>query len=80
MKEYDYVELIVEKEKHVKDGVHKGMDVWICDSEKISGAWLVLVWLKRIGELHNATAFYLLVWSIFYNLLLCPQPEVNEIS
>ena len=26
MKEYDRVELIVEKEKYAKEGVHKGMD------------------------------------------------------
>ncbi len=27
MKEYDRVELIVEKEKYAKEGVHKGMDL-----------------------------------------------------
>ena len=41
MKEYDRVELIVEKEKYAKEGVHKGMNGWICDSRKIDGLWLV---------------------------------------
>ena len=29
MKEYDKVELIVEKEKYAKEGVHKGMDGFV---------------------------------------------------
>ena len=41
MKEYDRVELIVEKEKYANEGVHKGMDGWICDPRKIDGFWLV---------------------------------------
>lgn len=41
MKEYDRVELIVEKEKYAKEGVHKGMNGWICDPRKIDGLWLV---------------------------------------
>ena len=41
MKEYDRVELIVEKEKYAKEGVHKGMDGWICEPRKIDGTWLV---------------------------------------
>ncbi len=41
MKEYDRVELMVEKEKYAKEGVHKGMDGWICDPRKIDGYWLV---------------------------------------
>ena len=41
MKEYSRVRLIVEKEKYAKDGVHKGMDGWICDPRNINGQWLV---------------------------------------
>ena len=41
MKEYDRVELIVEKEKYAEDNVHKGMDGWICDPRNIDGQWLV---------------------------------------
>lgn len=31
MKEMDCVEVIVEKECYAKEGVHKGMQGWICD-------------------------------------------------
>ena len=41
MKEYDYVEVIVEKEKYAKQGVHKGMQGTILDPRKIEGCWLV---------------------------------------
>jgi hypothetical protein len=41
MKEYDRVELIVEKERYVKHSVHKGMDGWICDPRNIEESWLV---------------------------------------
>ena len=43
MKEYDRVRLIVEKEKYAEDGVHKGMDGWICDPRNINGQWLVSI-------------------------------------
>ena len=41
MKEMDCVEVIVEKEKYANEGIHKGMQGWICDSETIDGTWLV---------------------------------------
>ena len=41
MKEMDTVEVIVEKEKYAKEGVHKGMQGWICDPRCIQGHWLV---------------------------------------
>ncbi len=41
MKEMDCVEVIVEKEKYVKDGVHKGMQGWICLDDNSNGTWLV---------------------------------------
>ena len=37
----DCVEVIVEKECYVKEGVHKGMQGWICDPNNIDGSWLV---------------------------------------
>ena len=37
----DNVEVIVEKEKYTRDGVHKGMQGWITEPENISGYWLV---------------------------------------
>ena len=41
MKELDCVEVIVEKDKYARDGVHKGMQGWICDSRNIDDSWLV---------------------------------------
>ena len=41
MKELDCVEVLVEKEKYAKHGVHKGMQGWICDGDCIEGYWLV---------------------------------------
>ncbi|MDE5755897.1 MAG: hypothetical protein K2I23_02275 [Clostridia bacterium] len=41
MKEYDYVEVIVEKEKYAKHCVHKGMRGTILDPRNIDGQWLV---------------------------------------
>ena len=37
----DTVELIVEKYKYTKEGIHKGMQGWICNEEKINDSWLV---------------------------------------
>ena len=37
MREMDCVEVMVEKEKYAKDGVHKGMQGWICDPDSIDG-------------------------------------------
>ncbi len=41
MKMMDCVEVIVEKEKYAKEGIHKGMQGWICAPETIDGHWLV---------------------------------------
>lgn len=41
MKMMDCVEIIVEKNKYTKYGVHKGMQGWICLDECIDGYWLV---------------------------------------
>lgn len=41
MKEMDCVKLIVEKERYIEDGVHKGMYGWICYPECSGGYWLV---------------------------------------
>ena len=41
MRELDCVEVMVEKEMYAKEGVHKGMQGWICDPESIDGTWLV---------------------------------------
>ena len=41
MKEMDCVEVMVEKETYAKDGVHKGMQGWICLEQRVEGYWLV---------------------------------------
>ena len=41
MKEMDCVEVIVEKEKYAKEGVHKGMQGWICLDDNSNSSWLV---------------------------------------
>ena len=41
MKYLDCVEVTVEKEKYAKDGVHKGMQGWICLEQRVPGYWLV---------------------------------------
>lgn len=41
MKEMDCVKLLVEKETYSKEGVHKGMQGWICDPRNIDNSWLV---------------------------------------
>ena len=41
LKEYDSVELIVDRECYAKDGVYKGMQGWICFDECSDGYWLV---------------------------------------
>ena len=41
MKMMDCVEVIVEKQQYAQDGVHKGMQGWICLEQRTSGYWLV---------------------------------------
>ena len=48
MKELDYVEIIVEKEKYAKEGVHKGMQGWICHPDVRNGCYLVS--FLQLGE------------------------------
>ena len=41
MKELDCIEVMVEKEKYAKDGVHRGMQGWICLDDGSNHSWLV---------------------------------------
>ena len=41
MRYMDCVEVIVEKNKYASEGVHKGMQGWICDERNIENCWLV---------------------------------------
>jgi len=51
MKELDCVEVIVEKDQYTRDGVHMGMNGWICDPRCIDGYWLVN--FPQYGEKEN---------------------------
>ena len=44
----DHVEVIAEKERYARDGVHKGMQGWITEPENINGYWLVI--FPQCGE------------------------------
>ena len=41
MKMMDCVEVIVEKPEYAAEGVHKGMQGWICLEDNCDGTWLV---------------------------------------
>lgn len=41
MKMMDCVEVIVEKKEYAKEGVHKGMQGWICLDDNRNGTWYV---------------------------------------
>lgn len=41
MKMMDCVEVIVEKKSYARDGVHLGMQGWICLEQRTEGYWLV---------------------------------------
>lgn len=41
MKEMDIVEIIVEKKEYTDEGVHKGMQGWICLDVCTDGYWVV---------------------------------------
>ena len=51
MKEMDCVAVTVEKERYTKDGVHRGMQGWICDSRNIDDSWLVN--FPQCGEMQD---------------------------
>ena len=40
MQMMDCVEVIVEKESYAREGVHKGMQGWICYEQEVDGYWL----------------------------------------
>ena len=51
MKKMDCVEVITEKECYTKEGVHKGMQGWICLNDCTNGYWLVC--FPQYGEKDN---------------------------
>lgn len=48
MKMMDCVEVIAEKNEYAMDGVHKGMQGWICMEQYRTGYWLVN--FPQLGE------------------------------
>ncbi len=75
MKEMDCVEVIVEKEDYAKEGVHKGMQGWICYGDNSYGAWLVC--FPQYGEKDNIATISIKE----ENLILLPNgmdARVNE--
>ena len=57
MKLMDCVEVIVEKSKYAKEGVHKGMRGVIWESECKNGAWVVLI--CQCGEKDDIADLYI---------------------
>ena len=57
MKIMDCVEVIVEKNKYAKEGVHKGMQGVIWDAESKDGAWVVL--FPQYGENEDSADLYI---------------------
>lgn len=74
MKEMDCVEVIVEKERYVRDGVHKGMQGWICLDDSSNGTWLVN--FPQCGEKEDIATIS--VKETDLKLLPCMDAEVNE--
>ena len=57
MKLMDCVEVIVEKNKYAKEGVHKGMQGVIWEPESKDGAWVVL--FPQYGEKEDIADLYI---------------------
>ena len=75
IKEMDCVEVIVEKERYTQDGVHKGMQGWICLEQRTKGYWLVN--FPQYGEKDDIAE----ISSLEEDLVLLPNgmdARVNE--
>ena len=57
MKLMDCVEVIVEKSKYAKEGVHKGMQGVIWEPECKNGAWVVLI--PQYGDKEDIADLYI---------------------
>ena len=57
MKIMDCVEVVVEKDKYVKEGVHKGMQGVVWEPECKNGAWVVLI--PQCGEKADIADLYI---------------------
>lgn len=81
MKEYDCVELTVEKERYAKYGVHKGMQGWICDEQRVEK--YVLVNIPQYGDhediatiaIHEKDLVVIPDWNAWVNERIRAQHE-----
>ena len=74
MKEMDCVEVVVEKDRYAKYGVHQGMQGWICDPRNIDESWLVN--FPQCGEKRDIAT--IAVKEKDLKLLPVMQAAVNE--
>lgn len=74
MKMMDCVEVVVEKDKYAKEGVHKGMQGVIWEAECINGAWVVLI--PQCGEKEDIADLY--IEEIDLKLIPVMHASVNE--
>ena len=74
MKMLDCVEVLVEKESYASEGVHKGMQGVIWESECKNGAWVVLI--PQCGE--NADIADLYIKEEDLKLIPVMNAAVNE--
>lgn len=76
MREMDCVEVIAEKNEYTAEGVHRGMQGWICHDGCEGGVWLVN--FPQCGENGNAKALRI-AQTDMYPLSEAPDERVNII-
>ena len=74
MKMMDCVELTVEKNQYAKEGVHKGMQGVIWESERKDGCWVVL--FPQCGEKEDIADLYIQEEDL--KLIPVMHPIINE--
>ena len=75
MQMMDCVEVVVEKERYAHEGVHKGMQGWICYEQKVAGYWLVN--FPQYGEKDDIAEIDIKEEDLVY-LPNGMNPKVNE--
>ena len=74
MKMMDCVEVIVEKKSYARDGVHLGMQGWICLEQRTEGYWLVN--FPQCGEKEDIAEISIKEEDL--KLIPVMDPKVNE--
>lgn len=74
MKMMDCVEVIVEKKKYAEDGVHKGMQGWICLDDNSNSTWLVN--FPQCGEKDDIAEISILEEDL--KIIPVMHAEINE--